>query len=816
MIGAVVARLFSADGQHRHRAKPTALHGRVSSATGIDPRPRVPLALPVSSVGTSIRLAHWQSQWHTKSVLLIAIMLVATTATATKPPAPVATIDRIQIGFEGRYKVGFWTPVEITLTGGPESATADVEVIVPDGDGVPTRTVEHGVRLAPDQPSRVRTYVKFGRPTSAVTVAVRGIDGSTEPVERMFAGDDVPPALASTQRLILEFGGTLEFGSVARFNEEGQPEQAILAAVDDPASLPDRWYGYDGVDLAVLTTSDPAFYRRAPAAALAALKRWVQLGGRLLLSIGEHGPELLAPGAPLERFAPGRFVKTTLLERFGALENFAGAPQRLAEATTGPRRPSIPAAELADVHGRIEAFEGSGADKLPLVVRSAEGFGESVFIAVDLGRPPFDHWPALPQLLAALLGRSLSQSQSAPVESSAASHLGYNDLSGQLRAAIDQFPDARVTPFWLIAVLASGYVLLLFPIDYWLKRRGRGGAVWPWASFGVIVVGVSLLAWWLGRQFRGDRLQVDQADVVDFDVQSGLVRGSTWFSLFSPTNEEHTISLTPLWHGPHAAPTDVQLSWLGLPGNALGGMGDAAGKGTTGGISPGAATADLSLFTRPYLCSPDAVMGGYASIGPVPIAACSSKCFTCQWINVRSRLVEADLRQRSDHQLVGVIRLADAAQTNAESTGGAGQASGAELKLTNCVLLHQRDAYLIPELSAAEPIDVGSLEPLTADTYFTQRKLNQTTQYDRAGTDRERILEMMMFYRAAGGLQYIGLLNRYQHYLDLSGQLGLDRAILIGFGPPASELTVDGGPVPPDASAEHITIYRFVIPVRSE
>ena len=47
---------------------------------------------------------------------------------------------------------------------------------------------------------------------------------------------------------------------------------------------------------------------------------------------------------------------------------------------------------------------------------------------------------------------------------------------------------------------------------------------------------------------------------------------------------------------------------------------------------------------------------------------------------------------------------------------------------------------------------------------------------------------MMMFYRAAGGLQYIGLLNRYQHFLDLSGQLGLDRAILIGLGPPAERI----------------------------
>jgi hypothetical protein len=736
-------------------------------------------------------------------VVAVAMFAASTARTAESAAPPVATIDRIQIGFAGHFKVGFWTPVEITLTGGLKAVTADVEIVVPDGDGVPTRTVEHGVALVAGKPTRIRAYVKFGRPAPAVTVTVRGADGSNRPVERTFSGDDVPPALGATQRLILELGGPLELGSVARFNEEGQAEQSTVAAVDDPASLPDHWYGYDCIDMALLTTGDPTFYRQVPAASLAALRRWVQLGGRLLLSVGGHGAELLSPGAPLERFAPGRFVKTTALERFGALENFAGASQRLAEATGASRRPSLPVAELSDVHGRIEVFEGNGADKLPLVVRSADGFGELIFIAVDLGQPPLDRWPGLPQLLAALLGRNLSSAQSAPVESTALSHLGFTDLSGQLRSSIDQFPGVRVTPFWLVAVLASGYIVLLFPLDYWLKRRFKGSAVWPWFGLALIVVGVSLGAWCLGRQFRSDRLQVDQADVVDFDVESGLVRGNTWFSLYSPTSAEHTISLEPLWHGPRAEPTDVQLSWLGVPGNALGGMGDAAhGTGSAGGINPGAATADLQLFTQPYTYSANAATENAASLAGVPIAAYSSKCFAGEWINNRARLVEADLHERPDHQLTGTVRLA------------AGDASDAGFSMTNCVLFHDRDAYLIPRFSAAEPINVELLESRMADTYFTQRKINQTTLYDRAGTDRARVLEIMMFYRAAGGLQYVGLLNRYQHFLDLSGQLGLDRAILIGFGPPASALTVDGDPVPADAAAEHITIYRFVLPVR--
>ncbi len=697
------------------------------------------------AVRTALR-RHVGGATHLFAIVFFGAILAAALARgAESTAAPLAQIDRIQIGFAGHYKVGFWTPVEITLTGGPKSVTADLEIIVPDGDGVPTRTVEHGVQLEPGKPARVRSYVKIGRQTPAVTINVVAPDDSAPSVERTFSGDDIPPALAATQRLILELGGPLEFGSVVRFNEEGQPEQTTVVAIDDPASLPDRWFGYDGVDFIVLTTGQPDFYRKVPADSLAAMRRWVQFGGRLLLSVGAHGSETLSPGAPLESFAPGKFVKTISLERFGAIENFAGASQPIVDATSKGRRSSIPAAKLSGVRGRIEAFEGNGADKLPLVVRTADGFGEVVFVGVDLNSPPVDHWSGLPQLLAALLGRGFSSTQAPTVESAVASHLGYNDLSGQLRAALDQFPDVRVTPFWLIAVLAGGYILLLFPVDYWLKRRVEGSAVWPWVSFAAIIVGVSLGAWWLGRQLHGGRREANQADVVDFDVQSGLIRANTWFSLYTPANQEHTISLEPLWHGPHAGTTDMQLSWLGLPGAGLGGMGDAAHGGGASGINAGAATADLPLFTRPYPVSSDAAAKvapsqDAASIGPVPIAACSSKCFTGGWTNANARLAEADLHEGADHRLAGVIRLVAGASQDPQSTGGAGQGSGAGFQVSECVLIYDRWAYVIPKFSAAEPIDIEQIDPRTADTYFARGKIvggqYQVTPYDRAGTDR--------------------------------------------------------------------------------
>ena len=107
-----------------------------------------------------------------------------------------------------------------------------------------------------------------------------------------------------------------------------------------------------------------------------------------------------------------------------------------------------------------------------------------------------------------------------------------------------------------------------------------------------------------------------------------------------------------------------------------------------------------------------------------------------------------------------------------------------------------------------------------AETLLTQRKVVQgedrTIPYDCASVDLERILEIMQLYRAAGGRQYTGLSNRYQSFVDLSDLLALDRAVLIGLGPSATTLTVDGQSLPSGDCAPPVSYYRFVIPVSKQ
>jgi hypothetical protein len=766
-----------------------------------------------------------KSRFHALRVASIVFLAVIASAvypgSARAADSTAVTIADIRVGFAGHYKLGCWTPVELLLSAGGRDVRGDLEVVVPDGDGVPTRVVERGVAIKANEKTWSRVYAKFGRPHAAVTVTFRSTDGANI-AERTFSGDEVPVALGAgsksgAAKLVLELGSQLDLGSSIRFSDEGEPEETAVAYVDDPAQLPDRWDGYDGVDLVVLTTSKPKFYRRLSAPVLDALDRWLHLGGRMVISVGKNGPELLPAGMPLSRIAPGRFVKTISTRRFAALESFAGTDISVGNDAD---RPGLQIAMLTNVRGRVEASEGSPPDEAPLVIRSIVGFGETTFVTADLDEPALSRWKARPEFIAALLGKRSAGALSPAAEvKGQGTHYGYDDMIGQLRAALNQFPDVRFVPFWLIATLAGGYILLLFPLDYLLGRRRHGPETgpnsvqhgpetghndgsaargtlgrsattalpaWPWVRFVALVALVSLGACLFGLRWKGDRLQGNQADVIDIDVASGLARGQSWFGLYSPSSQRFTVALHPIWSGPHGEPVETQLSWLGLPGSGLGGM--------------NAPATEMPLFREPYdLSDTTGVASG------VPLATWSSKCFSGRWTAPNCRLISADLHENVDRQLAGSIRLADGVQ------GG--------FKLTRCALFYDRWAYPIDALSAVDPIDVARLESRTAETLLTERHLvsesDQSNPYDRAGLDRARVLQIMMFYKIAGGRKYTGLLNRYEHELDFSDLLapGLGRAVLVGLGPPAANVDIDGHPLPSDASAEHLSIYRFVIPV---
>ncbi|MEN6365871.1 MAG: hypothetical protein ABFC88_03540 [Thermoguttaceae bacterium] len=708
--------------------------------------------------------------------------------------AATPEIVAVRVGLADRYKTGLWTQVEVTLRGGDQPVDGQLSLVTPDGDAVPSR-VEASCRLPAHQETVVRTLYRPGRVRGSLTVELG--EGDRRLARRVFSTADRAdaehflPGLEYRALIVTVGEADLDIERLGRLGGFSAEHRPVAARLKDAKTLPVDWAGYEGVDAVILQTSRPDAYRSLDpdSPQVRALDLWIRMGGRLILCGGDGSA--LASDGPLAHWLPGRFEKTVSLRPtgLGALESFcdsrSGVPRGESDHV------AMRAVRLVDPQGLVEAAEGD----LPLVVRAARGLGQVIFVAVDLDHPRLRAWVDRPKLIARLLDAPTEGEESD--DAAAVMHFGYDDLSGQLRSALDHFPDVRPIPFWVLAGLIVAYLLAIGPGDYFFLRRLVGRMTWTWLTFPTIVLAACLLAYGLAQQFKGDRLAVNKVDLIDVDTVSGRLRDTVWFNVFSPRMEAFDVGASPCLPGGrpqsdgHAWP-----AWFGLPGSAIGGMDPRTGE--------------PSLWTEPYRFASDrrAMFG-------VPMAQWSTKSFTVRGTASTKDFPRAELSEDAQ-LLVGYL-------TNTF-----------DFSLEDCLVAYDRSVYELGTIGPGESVRLGATTKRSElKTLLTGRKVvfveggdkfrQETTPYDPASQNVSYILRTMMFYDAAGGRRYTGLWNAYQSFVDLSGLLKTGRAIFVAQAPKGSDVRrVQGVELrlndrPPEAShARQTTIYRFVYPVQKE
>ncbi len=190
--------------------------------------------------------------------LALSCCVMAPGACAADEPAIVG----LRVGFDGRYKLEHWTPVELTFAGAAESVTGQVRLILPDGDGVPSVVIApEPVPLLPDQPTTVLMYAKFGRAFGDLRVQFRVDDQNL--VDEVFDhsprpdGLALPPPLGDQEKLIVTSGASIGVDEAARLHQQSTGNRIVVANLAAGDKLPTRWYGYDGVDRVVISTGEP-------------------------------------------------------------------------------------------------------------------------------------------------------------------------------------------------------------------------------------------------------------------------------------------------------------------------------------------------------------------------------------------------------------------------------------------------------------------------------------------------------------------------------------------------------------------------------
>ncbi|MFN9271828.1 MAG: hypothetical protein ACK6DO_02220 [Planctomycetia bacterium] len=685
-----------------------------------------------------------------------------------------------EVGIAGSARTGAWTPVAV----GNDAAAVHLSAEDPDGQFVrsPAARASSG---------RSRFQVRLGRPQAPLLVETTGTDGRA-----VFRRLPVSAPLPSSEQVLLVIGDLPAAERAARLlaGEDGPRLRVVKAA--DPRSLAAGASGmtprdFDGIDAAVVCGSVVAAAQADQLArdVLGALDGWVRRGGRLVSIAGARSANAATevarwlPGPP---GIPGGVERLVPLRRATAIETFGRADRTLEKAAlAGLEVPLL--ADAAKIDGVIEAFEGTKPADLPLVVRSARGFGTVTWIGLDLDQGAFRTWQGTDRLLAELLvGRAAGKSQAGRAGETRTDTL---DLAGQLRQAIDRFPGVSAIPFELIAAIGLLYVACLYPLDWWLVSRGGGRPWLAWLSLPVLVAAVSGLAWATADAFKGDQWRSSRAFVTDIDTTTGFVRGYSWAGVWSPVNATINVSASPGSMIAAKATHDTAVTWYGASGRALGG--------------PDAPSAHPSLAATGYRYG-----ATLAALEGIPIAAASSRLFEAEWTAdwADPPVVTATLEREAQGTLRGSIE------------------SGLPFVLEDCVLVHGGWLYDVGRLTPGVAFDpAGGRGPRSLAGALTRRTAvkdrDVPLRWDVAGQDIDRILEVAGFHAAAGGASYTSLESGRLGRLDLSTLVTLDRAVLVGRGPAgtqwharrADEAAAD---IPdPPSSVQADGLWRIVLPI---
>lgn len=733
-------------------------------------------------------------------------------------------IERVEIGFNGCFKVGDWSPIQITLQSAVDlTVRIVVETVDPDEHAVELPGPR--VALTAGQARRVQAAFRSGRLSGEIAIRVENDAGRVLVTRRVESGDQntiVQPALRQDVLLWVTLGHPPGFESVVSQDDltqskevgkssppsESRPKESSAAQVqvvhlDSPAALPSRQQGepYSSLDALVLAVGEKSskhddWLPQLTTDQNEALRNWVQSGGHLVLAVGarakEYRDSLLAAWVPVPVLS-----SLSELRQLTGVETFSGRNQALSFPGV-VKAAKLDGATLSDRHVLVQGADG------PLLVRVPYGLGRVTFLGLDITRPPLANWKALD---------SVCRKMTSDLKSGTAAHReqrqgqlgrqGITDLATQLHAAQDQFTGVNRPSIWSVMGLIAVYIVLLGPVDYFVVQRLFGRSILTWVTFPLLVCLASAASLWAAARWNGATLQANQIDILDVvDMQSPdasqIVRGHSWLNLFSSETATYRISVKAVSLGKSPAeekPTEVNVSWSGVPEDVVGGMYRLGG---------------LNLARRRY-----GIDESVNQIEHVPIPIWSSKSFEAEWTETAKQLVNSSLESSGVGRLDGTISHA------------------LPVPLEDCLLTFggrmyrlgsgQSPSTLAPyqEWSPAKQGQLRDLRNFLTNTVAqreerTDRQRSDVyvkeTPYDPSHTNVDELVRMLTFHQAAGGSGYTGLNHDLLRSLDLSELMQLGRAVLIGrIKPPASKVLVNGNVVEP---TERATYVRFVVPVK--
>jgi hypothetical protein len=274
-----------------------------------------------------------------------------------------------------------------------------------------------------------------------------------------------------------------------------------------PADLPDRWYGYSGLDALVWIDGDPSLVRDS--VQIEALRQWVVQGGRLIVVRGESAG---LKGTWLADLLPATFR--------------ADGISKASDVLAGINVPKVSVGHLV-----LEARPGATVNKAS--AQWSVGRGRVHLIGVDLTREPFLDWDGMTKVWRSLVPEAPVKEEM--IDPALAAVGSGTLLDASLRFSGVEAP-SLAWAFTLIVLL----VLLVGPGDYALLRILKRFEL-TWVTFPGMVLVFSAVALFGGGGLASGTIRGHELAVVDYYQDHGISRGWSMTTFLSIDQRRFTI-----------------------------------------------------------------------------------------------------------------------------------------------------------------------------------------------------------------------------------------------------------------------------------
>ena len=722
--------------------------------------------------------------------LLLLVLNTSQPAIAAAEIEPIE-VKKIQVGFDGLYKVGRWVPVTVELTtNAPLELQLSLVALSPDGN--PTEVPSKVYSLPEKGEYQLYSQFKSGLLDSPIKIRLRDVKTNSLLREITYSPQSssnqfTAIGLEQSAELWATIGEIPGFDPVSNQTSTAidQSQNQFTTVVSNKSALPETSYGYDSLDTLIIDADYSVSAEKNQA-----IRNWVANGGQLVVCVGNDVEAYQK--SELAKWVPVKVSGKNRVRELSSLELFAAVRSRIRGVAT--------AARIEIDAGEVLATSLDG----PLLVRVPFGLGVVTFLALDLDTSPLVNWEGLTNLCTKLASRnrqSASSVQKNETLGKRISQTGISEMETQVLHSQQSFTNVNRPSHWWVMALVLFYLLVVGPLDYFLVHRILKKPHITWITFPVIVLLAAVWGITTAQNDNGNSLQSTQLNLVDYDASTGQLRGRFYLNLYSPEMRRYQVNVASTTPGTQTAveyfPT--HLCWNGLPETTFAGMYRSA-EGTITGPA--------------YQFSENS-----QSISNLPILKWGTKSLRADWSRQHPNLIESRLTGNSLGQLSGTLTH---------------QFSGS---LKEWVLAYGNRVYLPivkPEsledsfIPANQSWNINGprIESRNIKGYLTRavsRRIEQKgqhnativtvqTDYDPFSKNTYEILKMLTYHEMSGGFGYTRLSNLSAKQLDLSEQLRLGRAVLFArLDTPLSQVQLDDQ----ELDQKHQSTYlRVVIPVK--